>query len=162
MLLRHTDVTLRPLGEGYVIALSEEYDYPGPWQDDRSIQSNGECAAQVSCVTDTGDLALRIELHDQEPDPDISRTWQFGPEDTVLRAETEYLMLVIPCQGDLSEQWIDDEPPLALPSGPAGGPRAFQVRLYSRADSNEPGIGDRGEHHLIQLWPAADASVDDA
>ncbi|MGW0210863.1 hypothetical protein ACWDZ8_35540 [Streptomyces sp. NPDC003233] len=26
--------------------------------------------------------------------------------------------------------------------------------MYCHADDHEPGIGDRGERHLIQLWPA--------
>ncbi|MFJ5035681.1 hypothetical protein ACIQB5_48590 [Streptomyces sp. NPDC088560] len=28
------------------------------------------------------------------------------------------------------------------------------MRLYCHAADHEPGIGDRGERHLIQLWPA--------
>ncbi|RAG81053.1 hypothetical protein DN069_34810 [Streptacidiphilus pinicola] len=146
-------MTLRPLGEGYVITLGDAYDYPGEWQhDDRSVQVNGESAVQVSCVTDTGDLALRIEFHDQASGPDDSRAWQFGPEDALLQAASENLLLVIPCQGDLSEQ--PTEPPLALPTASPGKPCRFHIRLYGRADSTEFGVGARGEHHLIQLWPA--------
>jgi hypothetical protein len=84
MLLADTDVTVRPLSEGYVVALSEEYEYPSAWHDDRSIQANGDCAARASCVTDTDDLALRIELHDHTPGQDTSHAWQFDPEDVVL------------------------------------------------------------------------------
>ncbi|MFF3127438.1 hypothetical protein ACFVRD_35255 [Streptomyces sp. NPDC057908] len=157
MLLRHINMTLRPLGEGYVVSLAEEYDYPGPWEDDRSIQTNGTSAAQVNCVTDTGDLALRIELHDTPPETDTSRAWQYGPEDVVLCAEDGCLTLAVPCQGDLSEWWPDDEPPLALPPKTAGG--SLRVRLYGRADSSEYGIGDRGETHLLQLWPDPEAAA---
>lgn len=160
MLLRRTAVTVRPLGEGYLVALSDEYDYPGEWQDDRSIQATGECAAQISCVTDTGDLDLRMELHDHAPGPDTSRAWHYGPEDVALKAEAENLVLVIPCQGDLSEQSV--ELPLAAPSGADDHAGRFHVRLYGRADSNEPGIGDRGERHLIQLWPATEQPPDPA
>ncbi|MFF2133682.1 hypothetical protein ACFVW1_51890 [Streptomyces olivochromogenes] len=28
------------------------------------------------------------------------------------------------------------------------------MRLYYHADDPEPGIGDHGERHLVQLWPA--------
>ncbi|MFI0220057.1 hypothetical protein [Streptomyces lydicus] len=154
MLLRHIDMTLRPLGEGYVVALAEEYDYPGPWEDDRNIQTNGDFAAQVNCITDTGDLGLRIELHDSAPATDTSRPWHYGPEDVVLSAEgDDCLTLAVPCQGDLDERWPQDEPPLTLPPHAADKPRWFRVRLYGRAGSNEYGIGDRGENHLLQIWP---------
>jgi hypothetical protein len=157
MLLRRIDMSLRPLGEGYVVALAEEYDYPGPWNDDRSIQANGVSAAQVNCVTDTGNLTLRIELHDSPPEIDTSRPWQYGPEDVVLHPEDDHLTLAVPCQGDLSEWWPDNEPPLPLPPRTADKP--LRVRLYGRADSNEYGIGDRGDIHLLQLWPDPEATA---
>ncbi|WP_435642246.1 hypothetical protein ACR9VJ_00165 [Streptomyces sp. H49] len=28
------------------------------------------------------------------------------------------------------------------------------MRLYCHADDPEPGTGDHGERHLVQLWPA--------
>ncbi|MEU0859404.1 hypothetical protein [Streptomyces griseofuscus] len=31
------------------------------------------------------------------------------------------------------------------------------MRLYCHVDDHEPGVGDRGEHHLIQLWAAPEA-----
>ncbi|MEV5433176.1 hypothetical protein [Streptomyces sp. NPDC052701] len=32
------------------------------------------------------------------------------------------------------------------------------MRLYCHADGPEPGIGDHGERHLLQLWPAPPTS----
>jgi hypothetical protein len=109
---------------------------PGPWEDD---------------------IALRIELHDSPPATDTSRPWQYGPEDVVLHTADDHLTLAIPCQGDLSERWPDDEPPLTLPPKTADKP--LRMRLYGRADSNEHGIGDRGESHLLQLWPDPETSA---
>ncbi len=44
-------------------------------------------------------------------------------------------------------------PPLPLQSL-LGQDRSVRMRLYCHADDPEPGIGDHGERHLIQLWPA--------
>lgn len=32
------------------------------------------------------------------------------------------------------------------------------MRLHCHADDPEPGIGDHGEHHLIQLWRAPETA----
>ncbi|WP_053710776.1 hypothetical protein [Streptomyces sp. NRRL B-3648] len=71
-------------------------------------------------------------------------------EEISLRAETDSLHLDII---EVSDAWPDDEPPLLL-EPLLGHDRWVRLRLYCHADDPEPGIGDHGERHLIQFWPA--------
>ncbi len=70
-----------------------------------------------------------------------------------LLAETTTLYLATIGQGDFSDAWPEDQPPLKAPAA-AGSGVWVRMRLYCHADDPEPGIGDHGERHLIQLWPA--------
>ncbi|MEU1447573.1 hypothetical protein [Streptomyces mirabilis] len=51
------------------------------------------------------------------------------------------------------DAWPEEEPPLHLPPSP-DGTDWVRMRLYCHTDDPEPGIGDHGERHLVQLWRA--------
>lgn len=53
--------------------------------------------------------------------------------------------------GDITDAWPAEEPPLTLPPAPDGGDWV-RMRLHCHIGDPEPGIGDHGEHHLVQLW----------
>jgi len=50
--------------------------------------------------------------------------------------------------------WPGDEPVLQVPVTAPPPALGTRMRLYRRVDHYEPGLGDRGERHLVQLWPA--------
>ncbi|WP_381562696.1 hypothetical protein [Streptomyces eurythermus] len=55
--------------------------------------------------------------------------------------------------GDVMDAWPQEEQPLRVHHAP-GQDGWIRMRLYCQTDDPEPGIGDHGERHLIQLWPA--------
>lgn len=105
--------------------------------------------AVVLTTTDTGPNQMTIQVHDPAG-PETGGDWE--PAEETACAPT--------CplhhghwRGDIMDAWPDEEPPLELPPAPDGGDWV-RMRLYCHADDPEPGIGDHGERHLIQLWPA--------
>ncbi|RRQ72594.1 hypothetical protein CQW39_31140 [Streptomyces griseofuscus] len=56
--------------------------------------------------------------------------------------------------GDFEEA-APENGPLTLPLDRV--PTWIRMRLYGHVDDHEPGVGDRGEHHLIHLWAAPEA-----
>ncbi|MFE4970389.1 hypothetical protein [Streptomyces sp. NPDC056660] len=152
MLVRASSFTVE-LGEnGYLIGFTDDYEYPAEmpfgWRCGPATDAN----AVVLTTTDTGPLRMTIQVHDAPPAPETGGGWE-PVEEISLRADLPALHLATLEPGDVMDAWPDEEPPLHLPPAPDGGD-CVRMRLYCHADDPEPGIGDRGERHLVQLWPA--------
>ncbi|MFJ4525596.1 hypothetical protein ACIP4Y_32405 [Streptomyces sp. NPDC088810] len=152
MLVHQADFTV-DLGEsGYLIGFTEHDDYPDEMPYGWRCGPNDDATAVVLTTTDTGPLQLAIQIHDSQPAPETRGEWE-PAEEISLRAETDSLHLAVIDPGEVSDAWPEDEPP--LPVVPLfGHDQWVRLRLYCHADDPEPGIGDHGERHLIQLWPA--------
>ncbi|MES9523793.1 hypothetical protein [Streptomyces capoamus] len=156
MLVHQADFTV-DLGEsGYLIGFTEHDDYPDEMPYGWRCGPSGEASAVVRPTTDTGRLQLTIQIHDDQPARETSGDGE-PAEEISLRVETDSLHLDTLDPGEVSDAWPEDEPP--LPLGPLfGQDRWVRLRLYCHADDPVPGIGDHGERHLIQLWPAPPAA----
>ncbi|UXY24230.1 hypothetical protein N8I84_40330 [Streptomyces cynarae] len=154
MLVREVSFTV-DLGEnGYLIGFTDDYEYPaempfgwrcGPATDDGAV---------VLTTTDTGPLQMTIQVHDAPPAPAPETSDEWEPaEEISLRADDPTLSLATLEQGDILDPWPEEEPVLKVPPAPDGQGWG-RMRLYCHTDDPEPGIGDHGECHLIQLWRA--------
>ncbi|MGW2964408.1 hypothetical protein ACWDGI_38925 [Streptomyces sp. NPDC001220] len=152
MLVRASSFTVE-LGEnGYLIGFTDDYEYPAEmpfgWRCGPATDAN----AVVLTTTDTGPLQITIQIHDAPPAPETGGEWE-PAEELSLHAYLSDLHLATLESGDITDAWPDEKPPLQLPPAPDGGDWV-RMRLYCHTDDPEPGIGDHGEHHLVQLWPA--------
>ncbi|MEW2297530.1 hypothetical protein ABZ719_33320 [Streptomyces sp. NPDC006743] len=151
MLVQETRFTFE-LGEsGYLIGFTEHDDFPGEMPYGWRCGPAGPSSAVVLTTTDTGPLHLTIQIHDSRPAPEADGAWE-PAEEISLQAETGRIHLAVLDPGDVTDAWPQQEPALQLPSPPEQE-RWMRMRLYCHADDPEPGIGDHGERHLIQLWP---------
>ncbi|MEV5989395.1 hypothetical protein AB0L85_31255 [Streptomyces sp. NPDC052051] len=152
MLVRESSFTVA-LGEnGYLIGFTDDYDYPDEFPFGRRCGPATDESAVVLTTTDTGPLHLTIQLHDTPPAPETSSDWE-PAEEMSLHADTPTLCLATLEQGDILHAWPDEEPILEIPPSP-DGEDWVRMRLRCHADNPDPGIGDHGERHLIQLWRA--------
>ncbi|WP_445684449.1 hypothetical protein [Streptomyces reticuli] len=152
MLVHQAEFTV-DLGEsGYLIGFTEHDDYPDEMPYGWRCGPAGPSSVVVLPTTDTGPLQLTIQIHDSQPVPEASSEWEPAEEISLL-AETDSIHLATLDPGEVSDAWPEDHPPLPLESL-LGQDRSVRMRLYCHADDPEPGIGDHGERHLIQLWPA--------
>ncbi|MGW0969919.1 hypothetical protein [Streptomyces sp. NPDC002516] len=92
-------------------------------------------------------------VHDSMPLPETGTEWE-PAEEISLRADLPTLHMATLEQGDILDAWPDEEPPLEFSVAADGTEDWVRMRLYCHADDPEPGIGDHGERHLVQLWPA--------
>ncbi|MGW4272203.1 hypothetical protein ACWEGQ_07535 [Streptomyces seoulensis] len=152
MLVQETRFTFE-LGEsGYLIGFTEHDDYPGEMPYGWRCGPAGPSSAVVLTTTDTGPLHLTVQIHDSRPAPEADNAWE-PAEEISLRAETDRIHLAVLDPGDVTDAWPQQEPVLRLPS--LSDPHPWlRMRLHCHAEDPEPGIGDHGERHLIQLWPA--------
>lgn len=151
MLMHETQFTV-DLGEsGYLIGFIEHDDYPDEMPYGWRCGPAGSSSAVVLTTTDTGPLRLTVQVHDSPPAPETGDAWE-PAEEVSLRAETGRIHLATLDPGEVMDAWPEEEPPLRLVCSPDQEPWA-RLRLYCHADDPEPGIGDHGERHLIQLWP---------
>lgn len=153
MLLRETTFTIEVSEIGYLIGVGEDYDYPDEipygWRCGPATASS----AVVLATTDTGPVHLTIQLHDTPPPPDASTGWE-PAEEMSLRADDGPVIVQIIGQGDTSDAWPEHNAPLVIPAAAPQDPQWVRIRLHCHVDHHEPGLGDRGEHHLLQLWRA--------
>jgi hypothetical protein len=146
------ETTLTPeTGEyGYLLALGEEYEWPPQWPYGWRCGPIGSDTAHILTDTDTGTITITVQTHDEPPPPETGPGW--GPaEEISLHATEDTPLIYILGSGDFEEAEPDDGP-LALPTDPV--PVWIRMRLYCRTAHPEPGVGDRDERHLIQLWAA--------
>ncbi|EKX63782.1 hypothetical protein [Streptomyces ipomoeae] len=149
MLVRESSFTV-DLGEnGYLIGFTDDYGFPRELPFGRRCGPATEANAVVLTTTDTGPLRITIQIHDTPPAPETGDDWE-PAEELSLRPDLPELHLATLEQGDIMDAWPDDEPPLRAPFSRGW----VRMRLYCHADDPEPGIGDHGERHLVQLWPA--------
>ncbi|MFF7368619.1 hypothetical protein [Streptomyces tricolor] len=152
----HTVSLTVDLGEsGYLIGFTDDYDYPAEMPYGWRCGPAADASAVVLTTTDTGPLNLTVEIHDTPPDNAPSGGWE-AAEELSLHVDLPTLHLATLEQGDIVDAWPDDEPPVRLPVTRDSGAWA-RMRLYCYANDPEPGIGDHGERHLLQLWPAPPA-----
>ncbi|MEU7560303.1 hypothetical protein [Streptomyces eurythermus] len=152
MLVHEAEFTV-DLGEsGYLIGFTEHDDYPDEMPYGWRCGPAGAASAIVLPTTDTGPLQLTVQIHDSPPAPETDRDWEPAEEISLL-AQTDRVHLATADPGDIMDAWPEEEPPLRVHPAPCPD-RWIRMRLYCHADDPEPGIGDHGERHLIQLWPA--------
>ncbi|GAA1042338.1 hypothetical protein GCM10009566_43650 [Streptomyces murinus] len=150
MLIRETTFTVEVGEHGYFIGFDDDYDFPSEMPFGWRCGSATPANAVVLPTTDTGTLQMTVQLHDSPPDTEPGDGWEPAEEMSLL-ADTPTLHVATIGQGDFWDAWPEEEPPL---DAFADGDDWVRMRLYCRVDDFEPGIGDRGERHLIQLWPA--------
>ncbi|MDX3025635.1 hypothetical protein [Streptomyces acidiscabies] len=157
MLVRAVSFTV-DLGEnGYLVGFTDDWAYPDEMPFGWRCGPATDADAVVLTTTDTGPLRLTVQLHDTPPPPETNLARE-PAEELSLRPELPVLHLATLEQGDILDAWPPDQPPLVLLDTP--GPDDWvRMRLYCHADDPVPGIGDRGERHLIQLWPAPEAPL---
>ncbi|MER6374017.1 hypothetical protein ABT255_37855 [Streptomyces mirabilis] len=152
MLVRASSFTVE-LGEGgYLIGFTDDYEYPKEMPFGWRCGPATDAGAVVLTTTDTGPLHLTVQVHNAPPAPETGAEWE-PAEEISLQACLPALYVATLEQGDILDAWPDDEPPLEFPFS-TDGPDWVRMRLYCHADDSEPGIGDHGERHLVQLWPA--------
>ncbi|MEU1600562.1 hypothetical protein ABZ468_49460 [Streptomyces sp. NPDC005708] len=141
------------LGEnGYLIGFTDDYAYPSEMPFGWRCGPAADANAVVLTTTDTGPLQITIEVHDTPPAPETGGEWE-PAEELSLRTDLPTLYLATLEQGDILDAWPEEEPTLEAPSS-SDSHGWMRMRLYCHADDPEPGIGDHGERHLVQLWPA--------
>ncbi|MER6739075.1 hypothetical protein [Streptomyces puniciscabiei] len=154
MLVREAMFTVDVGENGYLIGFDDDYDWPKKmpfgWRCGLATDSN----AIVMPTTDTGPVQMIIQVHDGPPAPERGNDWE-PPEEISLRADYPELCLAV-IRSEFWDAWPEDEPPLEVPPCDEGE-QWVRMRLYSHADDPEPGIGDHGERHLVQLWRAPQA-----
>ncbi|MEU1661002.1 hypothetical protein ABZ527_33605 [Streptomyces griseofuscus] len=155
MLIREVSFTV-DLGEhGYLIGFDDDYDFPSEMPFGWRCGPATPATAVVLPTTDTGPLQMTVQTHDSPPDTEPGDGWEPAEEMSLL-ADTPTLCLATIGQGDFWDAWPEDQPPLEAPEAADSG-GWVHMRLYCHVDDLEPGIGDHGERHLIQLWPAPQA-----
>ncbi|MFF4710763.1 hypothetical protein ACFY2V_05070 [Streptomyces eurythermus] len=152
MLVHQAEFTV-DLGEsGYLIGFTEHGDYPDEMPYGWHCGPAGPSSAIVLPTTDTGPLQLTLQIHDSPPAPETDDAWE-PAEEISMPAETDRVHLATVDPGDVMDAWPQEEQPLRVHHAP-GQDGWIRMRLYCQTDDPEPGIGDHGERHLIQLWPA--------
>ncbi|OIJ99216.1 hypothetical protein BIV25_09280 [Streptomyces sp. MUSC 14] len=146
------ETTLTPVtGEyGYLLALGGAYEWPPEWPYGWRCGPIGSDTAHIITDTDTGTITITVQTHDEPPPLQSAPGWG-PPEEISLHATEDAPVLYILGTGDFWEAEPDDGP-LRLPADRM--PVWIRMRLYCHTADPEPGIGDRGERHLIQLWAA--------
>ncbi|MFG3207853.1 hypothetical protein [Streptomyces sp. NPDC048192] len=152
-MLVHEAVFTVDLGEdGYIVGFAEHDGYPAEMPYGWRCGPVDPSSAVILTTTDTGPLQMTVQVHDSQPAPETADRWEPAEEISLLsHGGSLHLELLDP--GEVSEAWPEDEPALSMSASP-GADKWVRMRLYCHADDYEPGIGDRGERHLIQLWPA--------
>ncbi|WP_067136810.1 hypothetical protein [Streptomyces yokosukanensis] len=155
-MLMHEAVFTVDLGEdGYIIGFAEHDGYPAQMPYGWRCGPVDDSSIVVMTTTDTGPLQMRVQVHDSRPEPETGNQWEPAEEVSLLCDDAPvHLELLDP--GDVTDTWPENEPAIRMPASP-GTPQWVRMRMYCHADDYEPGIGDRGERHLIQLWPAPPA-----
>ncbi|MEU7306321.1 hypothetical protein AB0950_35805 [Streptomyces sp. NPDC007189] len=152
MLVQEAHFTV-DLGEsGYLIGFTEHDDYPDETPYGWRCGPAGSSSAVVLTTTDTGPLQLTVQIHDSEPASQADDAWE-PAEELSLHAESGRVHLATLDPDEITDAWPKEEPPLSLPTSP-DQESWVRMGLYCHADDPEPGIGDHGERHLVQLWPA--------
>ncbi|MFF3918355.1 hypothetical protein ACFYZB_33625 [Streptomyces sp. NPDC001852] len=108
----------------------------------------GSDTAHIPTDMDTGTITITVQTHDAPPPPETGPVW--GPaEEMSLHATDDTPVIYILGSGDFEE------------AGPEGGPLQLPtdhapvwIRMRLHCHTPEPGVGDRGERHLMQLWAA--------
>ncbi|MFF4188573.1 hypothetical protein ACFYZ9_35775 [Streptomyces sp. NPDC001691] len=150
MIIAESTLTPETGEHGYLLALGEEYQWPPQWPYGWRCGPVGSDTAHILTDTDTGTITITIQTHDETPPPEIGPGW--GPAEEISLHATELTPLILILgSGDFDEAEPDDGP-LALPTDRV--PAWIRMRLYCRTTNPEPRVGDRDEHHLIQLWAA--------
>ncbi|MCZ0998449.1 MULTISPECIES: hypothetical protein [Streptomyces] len=152
-MLVHASSFTVDLGEnGYLIGFTDDYEYPREMPFGWRCGPATDAGAVVLTTTDTGPLQLTVQVHNAPPAPETGAEWE-PAEEISLCADLPTLCLATLEQGDILDAWPEEEPPLHLPPSP-DGTDWVRMRLYCHTDDPEPGIGDHGERHLVQLWRA--------
>ncbi|AOR29770.1 hypothetical protein BFF78_00490 [Streptomyces fodineus] len=156
MLLREVTFTVDVGEHGYLIGFDDDYDFPSEMPFGWRCGPLTAATAVVLPTTDTGPLQMTVQVHDTPPGPETDGGWE-PAEEMSLRADAPAFCLATIGQGDFWDAWPEEEPPLDVPPTAEDGD-SVRMRLYCHADDPDPGIGDHGERHLIQLWraPATD------
>ncbi|MEV4441391.1 hypothetical protein AB0K09_20675 [Streptomyces sp. NPDC049577] len=149
MIIAETTLTPETGEYGYLLALGEEYEWPPEWPYGWRCGPIGSDTAHILTDTDTGAITIAIQTHDEPPPPETGPGW--GPAEEISLHATETPTLYILGSGDFEEVEPDDGP-LTLPTDQV--PAWIRMRLYCHTPDPEPGVGNRGERHLIQLWAA--------
>ncbi|MEV5719085.1 hypothetical protein AB0L41_34800 [Amycolatopsis mediterranei] len=150
MLLRQVTFTVHLQESGYLLAVDDEsHGYPAAMPYGWRCGPATPSSAVILATTDTGPVTLILRLHDTPPPPDNSTQWE-PVEELSLRPEGYAVRVLVLGSGDVSERWPVHEAPLQAPEDAPW----VRLRLHCRAEHSEPGLGDRGERHLVQLWPA--------
>ncbi|AGS73919.1 hypothetical protein [Streptomyces collinus] len=153
MLIREATFTV-DLGEhGYLIGFDDDYDFPHEMPFGWRCGPATDAIAVVLPTTDTGPLQMTVQVHDRPPGPEPGDGWEPAEEMSLL-ADVPTLYLATIGQGDFWDAWPEEQPPLEAPPPAADSGGWVRMRLYCHVDDPEPGIGDHGERHLVQLWPA--------
>ncbi|MGW2651642.1 hypothetical protein ACWC2T_43925 [Streptomyces sp. NPDC001393] len=152
-MLVHESVFTVDLGEdGYIVGFAEHDGYPAQMPYGWRCGPVDASSAVVLTTTDTGPLQVTIQVHDSEPGPETPNRWE-PAEEMSLFSDGGPVHLERLDPGDVLASWPEDEPVIHMPASP-DAEQWVRMRLYCHAEDYEPGIGDRGERHLIQLWPA--------
>ncbi|MEU6775139.1 hypothetical protein [Streptomyces sp. NPDC046759] len=141
------------LGEhGYFIGF-DDYDFPPEMPFGWRCGPATQATAVVLPTTDTGPLQMTVQIHDSPPRPESGDGREL-PEELSLLTETSTFYLATIGQGDFWDAWPEEQPPFQAPPPAADSGGWVRMRLYCHVDNPQPGIGDHGERHLIQLWSA--------
>ncbi|MFF8946995.1 hypothetical protein ACF1A5_33005 [Streptomyces sp. NPDC014864] len=151
MLVHEAAFTIEVGESGYLIGFTEHDDYPAEMPYGWRCGPADPASAIVLTTTDTGPLHLTIQIHDTPPALETDNAREPAEEMSLL-AHNPQLRLETLEPGDILDAWPQGEPPLQIP--PTEGHGSVRMRLHCHADDPEPGIGDHGERHLIQLWRA--------
>ncbi|MDG5804674.1 hypothetical protein P9869_18775 [Streptomyces ossamyceticus] len=156
MLVRASSFTVE-LGEnGYLIGFTDDYAYPAEMPFGWRCGPATANSAVVLTTTDTGPLRITVQIHDAPPPAETDGDWE-PAEELSLRTDLPDVSLATLEQGDAMDAWPDDEPPVPAPPALDASDGWVRMRLYCHTDDPEPGIGDHGERHLVQLWSAPEA-----
>ncbi|MFK0136596.1 hypothetical protein [Streptomyces murinus] len=103
--------------------------------------------AVVMTGTESGQVAVTVEVTEHEPEPADDGAWD----------EIVEVSLLLPGASPRVTTDMEDEAPL-LPAFTAAGPGPFRVRVHARGrDAGQEELiveDDPVEEHLIQVWPA--------
>ncbi|GAA2321766.1 hypothetical protein Scani_00570 [Streptomyces caniferus] len=152
MLVREASFTFEVGESGYLIGFTEHDDYPDEMPYGWHCGPAGKSSAIVLTATDTGPVRIALQVHDSPPAPETDPDWD-PAEELSLQTTTSPVQLSTLDAGDILDAWPADQPPLHITAAPDSG-AWVRLRLHCHTDNREPGLGDRGERHLLQLWPA--------
>ncbi|MGW7822405.1 hypothetical protein ACWGLF_30825 [Streptomyces puniciscabiei] len=154
MIIAETTWTPETGEYGYLLALGGDYEWPPQWPYGWRCGPVGSGTAHILTATDTGTIAITVQTHDAPAPSETDPAW--GPaEEMSLHATEVTPVIYILGSGEFEEAEPESEDgPLQLPSDQV--PEWIRMRLYCHTPTPnpEPGVGDRGERHLIQLWVA--------